>query len=623
METRLFVGLLALCTATACGTPDRKFNTVAEGGSDDGADSSQSGKSGSKATGKAGSTARGGSPSSSGSDTGGTAGTSNGGSTDGGTSSGGSGGQGGMSGGTGGVVVDLCVGKVCNTPPPQDCLSATQLTSFDTVGSCHDGECSYASHAITCSCANDACSTDPCIGLACVAPPLPICKDADTLRTSAAHGTCSGGSCDYATTDEDCEFGCSNGACNPDPCQGVMCKTQPPATCKDASTKTTFASSGTCDNGDCSYGSTDTPCGSNKSCSGAGVCNVCAADASCGASCTACGGSTPRCKNLGTTSQCVKCVTNQDCTSASAPVCNLSTNTCVARPSCVGLAATCGPSGNGDCCATGAVPGGTFFRNYDGGSPGTYGKDWPATVSNFKLDTYEITVGRFRKFVAAYSQNMLPAGAGKNPNNASDNGWDTANNSKLEANAAALVATVANQPYSTYNATAGSALEESRPVNYLGYYEAAAFCIWDGGRLPTEAEWNYAASGGSEQRVYAWGNTAPGANTLLMNWGCYYGNNTATCSDVSNISRVGSIAAGFGKWGHADLNGNLFEIIVERSGGIPMPCNDCGQVTGSDANGSMVRGGCFYESDANNLINSYRGGIGITGSTFSGARCAL
>jgi sulfatase modifying factor 1 len=51
-------------------------------------------------------------------------------------------------------------------------------------------------------------------------------------------------------------------------------------------------------------------------------------------------------------------------------------------------------------------------------------RSYPVTVSDFRLDAYEITVGRFRKFVAAYSQNMLPTGAGKNPNNASDPGWD-------------------------------------------------------------------------------------------------------------------------------------------------------------------------------------------------------
>ncbi|HYP90006.1 MAG TPA: hypothetical protein VEQ59_17675, partial [Polyangiaceae bacterium] len=70
------------------------------------------------------------------------------------------------------------------------------------------------------------------------------------LTTYAPAGTCASGSCSYDPTDKSCQFGCANGACNPDPCSGVTCKTQPAATCKDASTKTTYASSGTCDAGD-------------------------------------------------------------------------------------------------------------------------------------------------------------------------------------------------------------------------------------------------------------------------------------------------------------------------------------------------------------------------------------
>ncbi|HYP90009.1 MAG TPA: hypothetical protein VEQ59_17690 [Polyangiaceae bacterium] len=93
-------------------------------------------------------------------------------------------------------------------------------------------------------------------------------------------------------------------------------------------------------------------------------------------------------------------------------------------------------------------------------------------------------------------------------------------------------------------------------------------------------------------------------------------------ADVTNIPRVGSIAAGNGKWGHADLQGNVFEFIADRIGGPPTPCNDCAQLTGSSTTG-LVRGGCFMDTQTSSLTNVYRGAIGITGTTFSGARCTL
>jgi hypothetical protein len=62
----------------------------------------------------------------------------------------------------------------------------------------------------------------------------------------------------------------------------------------------------------------------------------------------------------------------------------------VSGPSCSGLAATCGPNRNANCCESSVVCGGTYNRSNDANSP--------ATVSDFRLDSYEITVGRFRSF---------------------------------------------------------------------------------------------------------------------------------------------------------------------------------------------------------------------------------
>src|SRR5439155_1159714 len=70
--------------------------------------------------------------------------------------------------------------------------------------------------------------------------------------------------------------------------------------------------------------------------------------------------------------------------------------------SCVGLSDTCGPAGTSPCCDSPLVPGGMFYRGYDVGTDNAHPDMMnPAMVTTFRLDTYEVTVGRFRRFAAA------------------------------------------------------------------------------------------------------------------------------------------------------------------------------------------------------------------------------
>ncbi len=307
----------------------------------------------------------------------------------------------------------------------------------------------------------------------------------------------------------------------------------------------------------------------DQACTGAGVCaGVCTPGAK-------------RCTNGGAETCDASGVWGATPCADAAPVCS-GAGSCGSVLSCAGLASTCGVSGNVNCCATTTVPGGTFNRSNDA--------NYPATVSDFRLDNYEVTVGRFRKFVSAYTQGMIPAGAGKNANNSADPGWDVGWNASLPADAAALTAAVkCDATGQTWTDEAGA--NENRPINCVNWYEAQAFCTWDGGRLPTEAEWNYAAAGGSEQREYPWGGAAPGANASLAVYECVYNDNGTAVCDALDIAPVGSVVAGNGRWGQSDLAGNMGEWNQDWNSAYSVSCSNCSNF--SDSGSREVRGGDF------------------------------
>jgi formylglycine-generating enzyme required for sulfatase activity len=238
------------------------------------------------------------------------------------------------------------------------------------------------------------------------------------------------------------------------------------------------------------------------------------------------------------------------------------------------LAKICGPSGEDDCCRSLPVAGGTFYRSYDGLD--YLDKDAPATVSDFYLDKYEVTVGRFRTFVNAglgTQSNPPAAGVGAHPKIAGS-GWNPAWNANLAPNTDALK--TAHKCFAGYQSwTDAAGADESKPVNCLDWYTAFAFCAWDGGRLATEAEWNYAASGGDEQRYYPWSNP-PTSKTIDDSYAAYCG---GTCK---SLQRVGSKSPkGDGRWGQSDLGGNAWEWTLDaNSPTFPVPCQDCAVMTG-------------------------------------------
>jgi len=245
---------------------------------------------------------------------------------------------------------------------------------------------------------------------------------------------------------------------------------------------------------------------------------------------------------------------------------------CCGPCSCDGLPTTCGPNANENCCATVLVNGGTFNRNND--------PTYPATLGDFHLDRFEVTVARFNRFIAAGQglQSAAPqAGSGKSDLNPKDTGWDPAWNTYLATTSQALATNV-----QCINATFLSG-EGRLPMNCINWYEAYAFCIWDGGRLPTDAEWTYAAVGGGGadgQRLYPW-SVPPSSTTIDNTYAVYY---TTEPAIVGSRSPKGD-----GKWQQADLIGNAAEWLADYAGAYPMPCYNC--VNQSASERRVIRGG--------------------------------
>jgi len=140
-----------------------------------------------------------------------------------------------------------------------------------------------------------------------------------------------------------------------------------------------------------------------------------------------------------------------------------------------------------------------------------------------------------------------------------------------------------------------------QPVSNVSWYDATAFAEWMGCRLPTEAEWEYAARAGTNTPFYT-------GNCLSSDQANYNGNYPyADCSKGISRKRpvpVGSFAPN--AYGLYDMHGNIWEWCSDWYGEYPTSAqtNPKGPITGTH---KINRGGGWYDP-AWRCRSAYRGG---------------
>ncbi|WP_026702781.1 formylglycine-generating enzyme family protein [Salibacterium aidingense] len=121
----------------------------------------------------------------------------------------------------------------------------------------------------------------------------------------------------------------------------------------------------------------------------------------------------------------------------------------------------------------------------------------------------------------------------------------------------------------------GSTIEDrmDHPVTHVSWNDAEAFSKWAGKRLPTEAEWEYAARGGLEQNRYPWGNElTPGGEYYCNIWqGKFPFENTKEDGYASTAPSVSFPPNGYGLY---NVSGNVWEWCSDYFSTNPSPASD-------------------------------------------------
>lgn len=202
------------------------------------------------------------------------------------------------------------------------------------------------------------------------------------------------------------------------------------------------------------------------------------------------------------------------------------------------------------------IPGGTFMLGAMRQAPFNFDNEkWAheVTVAPFRMTRAPVTCAEFAEFTGD--------GGYDNRDHWDDDGW--AWREKTGAKHPAYWVPDGPGKWGVRRFDRVCDLAPHRPAIHVNWHEASAFCRWAGRRLPTEAEWEFAATmapdgnGGLVKRRYPWGDEAPDAARANLD------GFALECVDVA------AHEAGDNPWGCRQMIGNLWEWTSDTFGPFP------------------------------------------------------